>query len=264
MTQLLARGVVPVFRLTNERGGLGLCCTPAGVSLAGVPLLRSTQTEFVPRPASEVALLLKVAYGKDFPGLQSSLGAIAQALNNGDFALAMIAAGHTRTPELSQEAALRLADADEALTKYNYNPDEPRDWHGRWTRESSASQTVTAASGIDRGPQDNNLNVSGQRQRVAENAPATATDAAALSDGDDEPTSLEQAFERKYDDLGPVDFAKEVIQFGDWLGRAGGSLSPAEMAHALAEYSFLQNRLSFWLNYDYKPPTAQGNLLSAA
>jgi hypothetical protein len=35
------------------------------------------------------------------------------------------------------------------------------------------------------------------------------------------------------------------------------------MAHALAEYSFLQNRLSFWLNYDYKPPTVQGNLLSA-
>jgi hypothetical protein len=106
------------------------------------------------------------------------------------------------------------------------------------------------------------LHVSDQRQRVAENAPATA--ATALSDGDGEPTSLEQAFERKYDDLGPVDFAKEVIQFGDWLGRAGGSLSPAEMAHALAEYSFIQNRLSFWLNYDYKPPMAQGNLLSAA
>jgi hypothetical protein len=264
MTQLPARGVVQVFRLTDELGGLGLGCTPAGMSLAGVPLLRSAQAKFVPRPASEVALLLKAAYGKDLPGLQSRLGAIAQALNNGDFALAMIAAVHTRTPELSQEAALRLANADEALTKYNYNPDEPRDWHGRWTREGSAAQTTAATSGIDSGPQDNNLNVSDQRQRVAENAPSTATDATALSDGDDEPTSLEQALERKYDDLGPVDFAKEVIQFGDWLGRAGGSLSPAEMANALAEYSFLQNRLSFWLNYDYKPPTAQGNLLSAA
>jgi hypothetical protein len=264
MTQLLARGVVPVFRLTNERGGLGLSCTPAGVSLAGVPLLRRAQEEFVPRPASEVALLLKTAYGKDLPGLRSRLGAIAQALNSGDFALAMISAVHTRTPELSQEAALRLANASEALTKYNYNPVEPRDWHGRWTRDGSASQTTTAASGIDSGPQDNNLRVSDQRQHVAENAPATATDATAPSDGDGEPTSLEQAFEKKYDDLGPVDFAKEVIQFGDWLGRAGGSLSPADMAHALAEYSFLQNRLSFWLSYDYKPPTAQGNLLSAA
>jgi hypothetical protein len=72
-------------------------------------------------------LLLKTAYGKDLPGLQSRLGAIAQALNSGDFALAMIAAVHTRTPELSQEAALRLVNADEALTKYDYNPDEPRD-----------------------------------------------------------------------------------------------------------------------------------------
>ena len=165
---------------------------------------------------------------------------------------------------MSQEAALRLANVDEALTKYNYNSDEPRDWHGRSTREGSAGQTAVAASGFDGGPQDNNLHVSDQRQRVAENAPATATDATALLDGNDEPTSLEQAFERKYDDLGPVDFAKEVIQFGDWLGRAGGNLSPAEMAHALAEYSFLQDRLSFWLAYDYKPPTAQGNLLSAA
>jgi len=261
MTQLLARGVVRVFRLTNERGELGLSCTPAGVSLAGVPLLRRAQAEFVPRPASEVALLLKAAYGKDLPGLQSRLGAIAQALNSGDFALAMIAAVHTRTPELSHEAALRLANADEALTKYNYNPDEPRDWHGRWTRDGSAGQTTTAASGIDNGPQDDSSN---QRQRVAENAPTTANDATAPSDGDDEPTSLEQAFERKYDDLGPVDFAKEVIQFGDWLGREGKKFSPAEMAHALAEYSFLQDRLSFWLAYDYKPPTAQGNLLSAA
>ena len=152
MTQLLARGVVRVFSLTNERGGLGLSCTPPGVSLAGVPLLRGAQAQFVPRPASEVALLLKTAYGKDLPGLQSRLGAIAQALNSGDFALAMIAAVHTRTPELSQEAALRLANVDEALTKYNYNSDEPRDWHGRWTREGSAGQTAVAASGFDGGP----------------------------------------------------------------------------------------------------------------
>src|SRR3984893_6874523 len=207
MTQLLARGVVPMFRLTNERGGLGLSCTPGGVSLAGVPLLRRAQAEFVPRPASEVALLLKTAYGKNLPGLQSRIGAIAQALNSGDFALAMIAAVHTRTPELSQEAALRLANANEALTNYNYNynPDEPRDWHGRWTRDGTAGQTTTPASGIDSGPQDNNLHVSDQRQSVAENAPATANDATAPSDADDESTSLEQAFERKYDDLGPVD-----------------------------------------------------------
>jgi hypothetical protein len=77
-------------------------------------------------------------------------------------------------------------------------------------------------------------------------------------------TSLEQTFERKYDNLGPVDFAKEVIQFGDWLGRAGNNLPSTETKSALSEYLFLQNRLSFWLGYDYKPPMAQANLLSAA
>jgi hypothetical protein len=142
-----------------------------GVSLAGVPRLRKNQAGFAPRPASEIAVLLrhdpengsrvsekimlkqkaragcrfndstqshpalKAAYRKDPTVLQSRLGAIAQALNSGDFVKAMITAVHTRTPELSPQAALRLAEADPGLTKHNYNPNEPRDWHGRWTRD---------------------------------------------------------------------------------------------------------------------------------
>jgi hypothetical protein len=103
MTQMFGGGPVRVFRLTDEAGGLGLSCTPAGVSLAGVPLLRRSHAGFVPRPGSEIASLLRAAYGQDSPPLQSRLGAIAQALNRGDFATAMIAAVHTRTPELSAE-----------------------------------------------------------------------------------------------------------------------------------------------------------------
>jgi hypothetical protein len=137
MTQLLTRGVVRTFRLTNEPGGLGLSCTFAGVSLAGVPLLRRTRAGFVPRPNSEITSLLSAAYGEDPTGLQSRLAAIAQALNSGDFTSAIIAAVHTRTPELSPEAAQRLAKADEELTKYNFNPDQLRDWHGRWTPGSA-------------------------------------------------------------------------------------------------------------------------------
>jgi hypothetical protein len=144
MTQLKARGVVHVLRLTNEPGKLGLSCSPTGVSLAGVQLLRKTQIGFVPRPQSEIALLLKTAYGDDPTGLQGRLSAIADALNRGDFVQAMIAAVHTRTPDLSPEAALRLAKADEVLAKYNYNPDEPRDWHGRWTKDGLADRPSTA------------------------------------------------------------------------------------------------------------------------
>jgi hypothetical protein len=269
--------VVRIFRLTNEPDGLGLSCAPAGVSLAGVPLLRSTQAGFVPRPAREIAALLKAAYGadRDSSWFHSRLGAIAKALNCDDFALAAIAAVHTRTPELSAEAAIRLSRAEEELNKYSYNPDEPRDWHGRWTRDGAAGPESVAASALedDRADEPHAFD---PRQRVAENAsPSGATplsDAEAgdhagkpkVSDDSREPTSVEQTFESKYDHLGPVDFAKDVIQFGDWLGREGKNLSAAETAHARAEYSFLQDRLSFWLDYDYKPPTAQGNLLSAA
>jgi hypothetical protein len=192
--------------------------------------------------------------------LQSRLGKIAQALNSGYFAEAMIAAVHTRTPEFSPAAALRLAKADRELAKYNYNPAEPRDWRGRWTRDGSTGPENIPSPEIER-------DEAASEQR--ENASATATDATGLPDGADgdvtgEPVSLEQTFERKYDDLGPVDFSKEVIQFGDWLGREGKNLSPADLANAVAEYSFLQDRLSFWLAYDHKPPTAQANLLSAA
>jgi hypothetical protein len=133
MTQVLGSGSVRAFRLTNEPGGLGLSCTPNGVSLAGVPLLRRTRTGFSPRSDFEIASLLRAAYGEDFPALQSRLSVIAQALNGGDFATAMIAAVHTQTPEISSEAAGRLGHAEEQLRKYNFNPDEPRDWHGRWT-----------------------------------------------------------------------------------------------------------------------------------
>ncbi len=264
--------MIRIFRLTNEPGGLGLSCSPAGLALAGVPLLRNTEAGFEPRPASEIASLIKAAYSinGDPPRLQSRLEAIAKALNSGDFGLAAIAAVQMQTPELDREAAARLARTDEELGKYNYNPDEPRDWHGRWTGGGSAGPASPAALGIGSdqlvGPR-----ALVPRQRVAENAspPAATTlsdDSGKPEAGDDsqEPISLEQTFERKYDDLGPVDFSKEVIQFGDWLGRQGGNLSPAEMAYALAQYSFLQDRLSAWLAYDYKPPQAQANLLSAA
>jgi hypothetical protein len=264
MAQLLDGSVMQMFRLTNEPGGLGLSCTPAGMSLAGVPLLRRTQAGFAPRPASEIAALLKAAYGNDAIQLQSSLGVIAQALNSGDFARAMIAAVHTRTPELSREAAIQLANAEQELTKYN--PDEPRDWHGRWTRDGSAGPTSMGAPGIESDQRVHPHSLD-QRQRVAENT--SPADATTLSDGQDgdaagEPISLERTFEREYDDLGPVDFAKRVIQFGYWLGREGANVPPAERERALAEYSFVQDRLSFWLAYDYKPVTAHLNLLSAA
>jgi CDI toxin restriction endonuclease-like domain len=266
------------FRLTNEPGGMGLSCTGAGLSLAGVPLLRKTQAGFVPRSAPEVASLTKAAYGaEDEPAwLHSSLGMIAEALNRGDLVRASIAAVLTRTPELSWEAAARLANADLVLSKYD--PNEPRDWHGRWTSgDAAAPASAATPDGAGAARQDAKpiAPPASDPARRGDNRDPSSTPAALdVSDdtaGEDDarddsrdPTSPTYDLEQKYDDLGPVEFAKQVIAFGDRLGRTKGNLSPADKAQALAEYSFLQDRLSFWLRYDYTPPAAQLNLHSAA
>jgi len=267
-----------IYRLTHEPGGLGLSCTAAGLSLVGAPLLRKTEAGFAPRPAAEIASLMKAAYGADGDAarLASSLPAIARALNGGELARAAIAAVLTQTAELSPDAARRLAAADDNLTKYD--PDEPRDWHGRWTTDGVAGRgpsTAPSSQGVVRQGTDPT------GERVADRAPAperavAAPDASPAFDvtattgsgaDEDEPqgrTALERTLESEYDDLGPVEFAKRVIQFGDHLTRQGANLPPDEKERALAEYSFLEDRLSFWLAYEYTPPTARGNLLSAA
>lgn len=258
------------FRLTNDPGGLGLSCTHAGLALAGIPLLRKTSAKFVPRPANEVASLIAAAYGEDPTRLQSSIGLIAESLNSGNFARAAIAAVLTGTPELSAKAAEMLAKAGAKLAKSD--EDEPRDWHGRWTDEGESPPDQEVPASDDAVPEFTEpqaLPVINPDQDGA-NAdaliqPVAFTDSNSEADSDSQnPNSLEEEFERKYDDLGPVEFAKEVIRFGDWLGRNGQKLAPDDKAQVFAEYSFIQDRLNFWQAYDYTPPTAQLNLHSAA
>ncbi len=265
--------MIRTYRLTNAPGGLGLSCTSAGLSLAGAPLLQKTATGFAPRPKHEVAELIKTAYGEEAPArLRASLGAIAEALNRGEVARAAIIAVMTRTPELNGEAAARLAKTNEELAKYNYDPSEPRDWHGRWTRDGAAG-SVNISAPVDLSPARYASELIGPRisdserggaEQYASAAPVASSEGEAVEEHSHEPTSPEQEFERKYDELGPVEFAKQVIEFGYRLERDGKNFSSAEKEQALAEYSFLQNRLSFWLGYPYKPATAYGNLLSAA
>lgn len=96
--------------------------------------------------------------------------------------------------------------------------------------------------------------------------PSRDDSSASPADGDKsgEPTKLQQTFEQKYDDLGPEDFSKKVTEFGHWLETHGRELSPAEKERALAEYSFLQNRLLAWQRYEYKSPREGGYINSAA
>lgn len=127
------------IRLTNEPGGLGLSCTETGLSLAGAALLRKSASGFSPRPAREIIPLLLSAYGRgvDVANVTARLGHIAGALNRGDPGGAMIASLRLNLPELNWDAAVRVAQVEDALAKYN--PDQPRDWHGRWTSGSDES-----------------------------------------------------------------------------------------------------------------------------
>ncbi len=134
------------FRLTNEPGGLGLSCTREGLALAGVPLLRKTDRGFQPRSLDEIDALIGAGDpdGERPRRLRSSLDAIAAALNRGDLAYAGIVAVLTGTPELSRVAAARLAAENERLAKYS--PDQPRDWHGRWTDGDSGAPPPAPAA----------------------------------------------------------------------------------------------------------------------
>ena len=228
---------------------MGLSCTADGLSLAGVPLLRKTKAGFVPRPAYEIRALAEAAFRStaDATRLSLSLDVIAEALNRGDVAHAMTTAVLTRPPDLSWSEAASLAKAEDELKKYD--PEEARDWHGRWTDEGSDESAETTAD------------------RPASNTASTSPtpvpidpDYGAPDASDDSETELE----KKYDYLNPVDFSKKVIEFGYRLETDGKNFTPAEREAALAEYSFLQNRLSYWLAYAYTPIEAQANLRSSA
>lgn len=146
------------FRLTDQVEGLGLRCTSAGVSLAGVPLLRKTLTGLTPRPTDEIDALMKEAYGwrVDPADVSPGLQVIAEALNRGDLGRAMIAAVHLKLPELNWQGASRIAKAHNSLAKYD--PDEPRDARGRWTASGDSGPSRPSPTRIStRGFSPNNM-----------------------------------------------------------------------------------------------------------
>jgi len=121
------------FRLANEPGATGLSCDENGVHLGGAPLLRRTETGFEPRPSYEIEALIAKAYGgaEDGARLSSGLRCIADCLNNGELARAMIAAVFLRLPDLEPDGAEGIAKVDALFRQYD--PNEPRDRRGRWT-----------------------------------------------------------------------------------------------------------------------------------
>jgi hypothetical protein len=224
--------------------------------------------------------LVKAAYGPDFDasGLAPGLKVAATALNAGDVGRAMVAALQLKLPELDREAAMRVARTGSHLAKYD--PNEPRDWHGRWTTGngggSRGSATIKprprAAARTSVRPRGGRGVQPPSRQSIEpDHTPRLIPASFETSPTPPLPDRaqamqalrvLQPRLESKFDDSGPIEFARAAYKFGDWLEVQGLRLSPAQRADALAEYVFLQNRITFWLGYDYTPATAKSVLIA--
>jgi len=256
------------FKLANDAGGLGLHCTSQGLTLAGAPLLRVTVTGFAPRSSEELNALLTAAYGgdRDASVLTSGLAVVARALNDGDLGRAMVAAVRLRLPELDAVGAGRVASCEEVLSKA-YHAQEPRDWHGRWTTGAAAAKPARLsprhpgrAAPRHPAPATKPPPAEG-RQVVLQTTAAGVPSRTAVWDAF---KTLYPNFQSQFDNLGPIEFAKRVVKFGEWIEAEAHFGRPFDRAAAKAEYYFLQNRLSFWLDYQSKPIIAHLNLISAA
>jgi hypothetical protein len=135
-----------MFRLSDSRDSLGLTCDHRGLDLAGIPLLSRAGGRFRPRPRHHLTRLLTKAYRTsiDTGSVTKGLQAVADALNDGEIARAMIAAVQLKLPPLDWHGAVRILRTENALAKYDFNPDEPRlpagqPGGGEWTTGGGSS-----------------------------------------------------------------------------------------------------------------------------
>jgi hypothetical protein len=172
----------------------------------------------------------------------------------------MVVTLRLRFPTLTWQAAARVARTNASLAK-NYQT-EPRDWHGRWTAADGQGKP-TKRPQLVATPKD----VSGAASSKPD-ALASKPFARPSNPGNLDPIPALQALlpglENEFDHLGPKEFSQRVWQFGEWLEREGSKLNSTERTNALAEYIFLEHRLSLWLGYSFKPAQAQNYLLGAA
>ena len=130
-----------MIKLGETRGSrAGAYCGAEGLYLGCAALIEHRNGRYWRRADDEIAVLLAAAYdtAEAAPRVAARLPMITAALNDNDLARAMIAALQLGLGDVGEEGLGRLAQAD-ALTKHNFNPDEPRDWHGRWTSDGSGS-----------------------------------------------------------------------------------------------------------------------------
>jgi hypothetical protein len=266
------------YRLTNHPDGLGLRCTPAGLTLAGVALLHKGISGFVPRPAAELKALLDQAY----PALEgrgeveAGLEVVAKALNAGDLTKAMIAAVFLRLPPLDPETAERLARADDRLAK-QYDPLEARDSRGRWT-VGGLLAAAQRAIGVDTRQLAAQLAQSQREVSPAEFQSLAQGVEARLSQADRQRLAQDRELEAKIDELTQPYYstpaARQAAAEAIRIQQTGhGMLTPEAVQHALnAIREALKNRAAddadrlhlLELNYDVTSRGVEQGLLGTS
>lgn len=139
-----------MFKLAEQRGGsVGLYYGAEGLFLGPSPMIARVGAGYRIRDENEIRGLLAAAYGspvRSTETLAPRLPLIREALEQGDLCRAAILAVQAQLSPMAPEGIERLAHV-ERLAKYNFNPDEPRDGHGRWTGLEDGAQTDATATG---------------------------------------------------------------------------------------------------------------------
>ncbi len=123
-----------MFKLDQNPQGSGLRCDGGGLFLGRDALLeRDRNGKFEARTVTEIQRIFGSAYDEEtnWNSRVRSVSLVADALNKGDTARAMMLAVLMRLPDRTD--TMCVADMNRVLIKAGFNPDEPRDECGRWT-----------------------------------------------------------------------------------------------------------------------------------
>ena len=131
-------------RLAPETDEFGLSCDEEGPRIGPVRLLKRTDRGFEPRWVGELDFVLSAAMQRpvQFADKMRGLRAVANALENGDLARAMLVTQFMWLPSLPDEEAFQRAVEADSLAKAGFNPDQARDSRGQWS-DSGASGDET-------------------------------------------------------------------------------------------------------------------------
>jgi hypothetical protein len=96
-----------IWRLSDQKQGLGLCCADDGLFLAGTPLLEWQAAGFTARQQRDLETVLSRGFGfsVSLDRVIGGLDTVASALNVGDLCRARIAAVHLCIPDLPDALA---------------------------------------------------------------------------------------------------------------------------------------------------------------